>query len=65
MACRGTTLVHSFSFLKNEAYFIDSNIFFTYGCMGQSIQEWTKKNLWKTAFKKFERIWSASYVCLS
>ena len=43
-------------FLKNEAYFIDSNIFFTYGCMGQSIQEWTKKNLWKTAFKKFEVI---------
>ena len=22
--------------------------------MGQSIQEWTKQNLWKTAFKKFE-----------
>ena len=21
--------------------------------MGQSIQEWTKQNLWKTAFKKF------------
>ena len=21
--------------------------------MGQSIQEWTKKNLWKTAFKNF------------
>ena len=28
--------------------------------MGQSIQEWTKKNLWKTAFKKFEVIWSTS-----
>ena len=27
--------------------------------MGQGIQEWTKKNLWKTAFKKFEVIWSA------
>ena len=27
--------------------------------MGQSIQEWTKWNLWKTAFKKFEVIWSA------
>ena len=26
--------------------------------MGQRIQ-WTKQNLWKTAFKKFERIWSA------
>ena len=63
MACRGTTLVYSFSFFKK--YFIDSNIFFTYGCMGQSIQEWTKKNLWKTAFKKFEKIWSASYVRLS
>ena len=22
--------------------------------MGQAIQEWTKQNLWKTAFKKFE-----------
>ena len=22
--------------------------------MGKSIQEWTKLNLWKTAFKKFE-----------
>ena len=22
--------------------------------MGRSIQEWTKSNLWKTAFKKFE-----------
>ena len=27
--------------------------------MGQSIQEWTKQYLWKTAFKKFEAIWSA------
>ena len=27
--------------------------------MGQSIQEWTKGNLLKTAFKKFEVIWSA------
>ena len=27
--------------------------------MGQSIQEWTKQNLWKTAFKKFEGVWSA------
>ena len=27
--------------------------------MGQSIQEWTKENLWKTAFKKLERVWSA------
>ena len=27
--------------------------------MGQNIQEWTKQNLWKTAFKKFEGIWSA------
>ena len=25
----------------------------------QSIQEWTKQNLWKTAFKKFEEIYSA------
>ena len=27
--------------------------------MGQGIQEWTKQNLWKAAFKKFEVIWSA------
>ena len=27
--------------------------------MGQSIQEWTKLSLWKTAFKKSEVIWSA------
>ena len=27
--------------------------------MGQSIQEWTKQILWKTAFKKFQGIWSA------
>ena len=27
--------------------------------MGQIIQEWSKQNLWKTAFKKFELIWSA------
>ena len=26
---------------------------------GQSIQEWTKWNLWKAVFKKFEAIWSA------
>ena len=26
--------------------------------LGQSIQEWTKLNLWKTAFKKFEVIQS-------
>ena len=27
--------------------------------MGQSIKEWTKQNLWKTAFKIFEGVWSA------
>ena len=27
--------------------------------VGQSIQEWTKYNLWKTAYKKFEGVWSA------
>ena len=25
--------------------------------MGQRIQEWTKSNLWKTVFKKFEGVW--------
>ena len=29
------------------------------GYLGQGIQEWNKLNLWKTAFKKFEVIWSA------
>ena len=24
--------------------------------MGQSIQKWTKKNLWKTAFKRIKRV---------
>ena len=27
--------------------------------LGQGIHEWTKQNLWKTAFKIFEVIWSA------
>ena len=27
--------------------------------MGQNTQESTKKNLWKTALKKFEEIWFA------
>ena len=27
--------------------------------MGKSIQEWTDLNLWKTAFEKFEGVWSA------
>ena len=27
--------------------------------MGQGIQEWAQKNLWKTAFKRFEAIGSA------
>ena len=27
--------------------------------LDQGIQEWTKQNLWKAAFKKFEVIWSA------
>ena len=27
--------------------------------MGQSIQKWTKQNLWKTAFKKSEMLWPA------
>ena len=26
--------------------------------MEQSIEEWTKQNLWKTTFKKFEGKWS-------
>ena len=30
--------------------------------MGKSIQEWTKKNFRKTAFKNFEVIWSAKII---
>ena len=30
-----------------------------YEYTGQGIQEWTKQNWWKTAFKKFGVIWSA------
>ena len=26
--------------------------------MRQSVQEWTKQNWWKAAFKKFEGVWS-------
>ena len=32
--------------------------------MGQITQEWTKEKLWKTAFKKFQVIWSAG-ACLN
>ena len=28
--------------------------------MGQSIQEWTKYNLWRTPYNKLQVIWSAS-----
>ena len=37
---------------------IDQSICKVADKMGQSVQEWTKENLWKTAFKKFEVIWS-------
>ena len=51
---------------------VQSNVSSIYGCLsqlsyyrkdhlGQSIQEWTKWNLWNTAFKKFEVIWSSFY----
>ena len=33
--------------------------------MSESIQEWTKKILWKTAFKKFQGIWSGISLYLS
>ena len=32
---------------------------YQYHYMKQNIQEWTKVNLWKTAFKKFGGAWSA------
>ena len=34
---------------------------FQEGYVRQSIQEWTKENLWKTAFKKFEGICGTKY----
>ena len=30
--------------------------------LGQSIQEWTKSNLWKTAFEKSERICPSNFL---
>ena len=33
--------------------------------MGQSIQEWTKQNFWKTAFEKFEGKCSALHCVKS
>ena len=30
--------------------------------MGQSIQEWTKEHLWKTAFKKIEGMSSTNFT---
>ena len=32
--------------------------------MGRSIQEWTRRNLWKRAFKKLEVIWTLEYFIL-
>ena len=32
--------------------------------MKHSIKEWTKQNLWNTAFKKFELIWSVLTGCI-
>ena len=37
-------------------HLVKANLLFEY--LGQSIQEWTKRDLW-TNFKKFEVIWSA------
>ena len=33
--------------------------------LGQGIQESNKKNLWKTAFKTFEVIWSSANIIWS
>ena len=33
--------------------------------MGQSFQEWTKRNLWKTAFKKLEGCLQADHITLN
>ena len=33
---------------------LNNNFGLSCSYLGQSIQEWTKRNLWKTAFKKFE-----------
>ena len=42
---------------KNSASFISCRHH-----LGQNIQDWTKQNLMKTAFKKFERVWSTSHL---
>ena len=39
-----------------KCFFEDSNLLIN---LGQSIQEWTEQNFWKTAFKKIEGLWSA------
>ena len=40
-------------------YALISQVFQLHLQIGQSIQEWPWRNLWKTAFKNFEVIWSA------
>ena len=43
-----------------SAWLSAASIFYEFNQQrGPSILEWTKKNLWKTVFKKFEVIWSA------
>ena len=46
-------LVHATPLFFHDGWFD----FYPY--LGQSIQEWTKWNLWRTPFKNFEVMWSA------
>ena len=48
-----TNNIHTNSLIRDQTLSV------MMGHLEQSIQEWTKQNLWKTAFKKYEGIWSA------
>ena len=43
--------------IRQPSYVSNENL--VHNDMGQNIQEWNKQNLWNTAFKKFEVMWSA------
>ena len=46
--------------LSNLIWQGSSKVVASSSLLGKSIQEWTKQILWKTAFKIFQGIWSAS-----
>ena len=64
------TLICLLEKLNTHHFFLSTSIIFwnfTQDDIGQNIQEWTKENLWKIIFKKFERLWSAlgiGHICV-